>query len=121
MDIQTVRLTEMAQLVSRTASNPVSPLPNPGINGSVTHTPSADIKNFVYVTRKMHHRKSLTIAPIAVPLDVLQDRKGRCVATTIGSVITVHNIANCAFILNGNDAIQNKEREKLYEEERKKR
>lgn len=98
MQKQTIPLTEMTQRVDRTAPTLESPSLNPGTNGGVTHPPSADIANFAYVARKTHCGKSLTIESVAVPFDILHNRKERWVATIIGSVATTRIVGNSAFV-----------------------
>lgn len=98
-DMRTVRLTELAQRVGRTASIPVSPLPNPMANGGVLHTPSGDIANWACDTCKVHPGKALAIKPVAVSLDLLHGRKQTRVETIMGSVVIAHIIASRGFIL----------------------
>lgn len=52
-DIRIVHLVEMKRVFGRNASTIFSPSRSRGANRGVTHTPSADIANFAYVTCKM--------------------------------------------------------------------
>lgn len=92
-------MTEMTQQVGRKASNPMSLSFNPEPTSGVMQTPGADIANFAYSARKTHRERSLTIQHVALPLDVLHERKEPLVATIIGSVTIASIISNRTFIL----------------------